>query len=231
MRPIICFAAVAALFLTILSPDAGAQETKRVSVTGNKIQTSDFYLFPEFTDGTVLLNTGRVVQAKLNYNAYEQCVQFLGDKGEVLNIDMPDNVISVTIADRTFYYINRQYMELVKDGNISLMVVSRAKVDNVLKEGPYGTKSSTQSSSSLLNYNDSSGQTRTLNSSDEVIYAIDNTYFIGGGKRFVLATRKNFTKLLPKNKDQINSFIDREKIAFDKTDDLLRLVEYCNSLE
>jgi hypothetical protein len=72
------------------------------------------YIFPGFTNGTVLMKSGYVYQALLNYNAFSQEMIF-EDKGKKLAIGKEDKekLATVYIMDRKFFVLDGIFVELL----------------------------------------------------------------------------------------------------------------------
>jgi hypothetical protein len=102
------------------------------------------YLFPEFTAGVVLMNSGTRNEALLNYNAFTEEMVF-EDKGVKYAIvkDGAVQVDTVFIRDRKFITLNNNFYELVCHSTYDLYAERKCKVNSMSKPDGFRTTSQT----------------------------------------------------------------------------------------
>lgn len=104
------------------------------------------YLFPQFTQGVVLMNDGAKNDALLNFNSLTEEMVFKNQdkilailKGEIEFVD------TVYIQDRKFVTLNNKFVELLYKSGCELFVEHKCSVVAPGKPGPFGTTSQTSS--------------------------------------------------------------------------------------
>jgi len=102
------------------------------------------YIFPEFTPGVVLLNSGIKYNVLLNYNSMTEEMIF-DDKGKKLAIGKQEQerVDTVYISDRKFFILNSKFVELIYHSECDLYVEHRCDVKYPGKPAGYGGTSET----------------------------------------------------------------------------------------
>ena len=115
----------------------------------NYIEASH-YLFPEFTQGEILMKTGKRNIAMLNYNSLteEMIFENNGQKravgiNEILLVD------TVYIKDRKFVALNEKFVELVHHSKWDLYVEHTCNVEEQGKPAGYGGETQTGAATSV----------------------------------------------------------------------------------
>jgi hypothetical protein len=109
----------------------------------NSIELSH-YIFPEFTPGVVLRNSGTKHNALLNYNSLTEEMIF-DDKGKKLAIgkEEQERVDTVYISDRKFFILNSKFVELIDHSEWDLYAEHKCSVKYPGKPAAYGGTSET----------------------------------------------------------------------------------------
>lgn len=210
-----------AAFLLISSTKLFAQTTKNNSP----------YVFPEFVKATVLQKGGAMLEAQMNYNMATQEMLFTKD-GANLVLDNYENIDTLYLNNRKFIPARQVFLEKLTNTAITLyiqykgqaMLAGSAAVDksnNTSIGGVVGVKGQKGDPSKIKSYD--------LNLPGGYQFVSENEYWLQKEGSFYPANNlKKIVKLFPGKEQQINAFIKQNNISLVKTDDMIKLVEFCN---
>jgi hypothetical protein len=184
------------------------------------------YLFPQFVTGQIYYKE-TAIAAMLNYNLFSSDIFILdGDKHK--RLEDVDRIENVNVGIKKFTPLNdNTFGEIIVDGDLVLAV----KYSGHVEKANDNVKSI---SKTALN--------KALNSGEPLPEGItikrDSSYYFvkqrNEKKAFYLpganvekANRLGITKLFLKNKSEIDSFIENNKINFSSFESLKQLVEFC----
>ncbi|MET0634546.1 MAG: hypothetical protein ABWZ25_00880 [Chitinophagaceae bacterium] len=89
---------------------------------------TDTYLFPEFKSGAVLMKSGELESAELNYNGYDQQIVYK-QGGKVYTLTGIETVDTVYFIGRKYIPVGKSFYEIVESGEpVSLLVTYDAKI-------------------------------------------------------------------------------------------------------
>ena len=194
----------------------------------DSILTSTRFLFPQFTDGKVILKDGVVVSAKLNYDTFTDQMQFMGANNVVMNISEPEKVINVVILNRTFSYLKNYFVEDISNGTVTLS--TRLHQQQIAeKNGAYGGSSPATSIQSISSLYQGDGTVNKLSSNETVSYNRTLTFYITvNGKTKIVFNQNDFLKCFPSKKDVIKQEIDKENCKFSSVESVKKIVDWMN---
>jgi hypothetical protein len=184
------------------------------------------YLFPQFVTGQIYYKE-TAIAAMVNYNLFLSDMLILdGDKQKRLeNVDRIDNV---NVGVKKFTPLNdNTFGEILIDGNIILAV----KYSGQIEKANDNVKSiSKMALNKLLNSGNPLPEGITIKK-DSAYYFVkqrnEKKAFYLPGANVEKANRLGITKLFFKNKSEIDSFIENNKIDFSSLESLKQLVEFC----
>ena len=187
--------------------------------------TSQF-LFPQFTDGKVMMKDGSAYNVKLNYDASLDQMQFMDVNSQILFIGEPDKVNKLEIGKRSFIYRKGYFVEVLIDGPISLF--SRVHIQkDVQKNGAYGSSTATSSIQSLSTMKLSDGNDTKLRPSEKAIYQKEVFFFVMvNEKSKLILNEKDLLKCFSSNKELLKKEIDKEQTNFKSADSMKKIVEW-----
>lgn len=194
----------------------------------NKKQLSH-YVFPEFTEGMVLKKSGEKNKALLNYNSLTQEVIF-DQTGRKMALDQVQTIDTVYIQNRKFIPAVKGFYEVATNTPVQLYIQHKCKVTPPGTDAGFGGTSQTSASHSVNNLL-SSGRAFALKLPDGFIITPETEYWIKSDKELIKVTNvKQVQKAFPGKGNEINDFARKNKINFSKQQDVVKLVEYCNSI-
>ena len=202
---------------------AGTSFNESVSIT-------DQFEYPQFVYGKVFFRPGDSSGGRLNYNRFLDQMQFIDFKGDTLNIAYPGTIKFIRINNDLYYYDNG-FVKLIKDNNtIKLAAKQTLRLSGKAKIGAYNMPSSSSaidSYSSLVidnkNYNLTPREDITLTKKTEY-------YFGDKYNHFVLANKKNISRLYSKQDGAITAYLKENNVDFNKREDIVRLFQYLTNL-
>ncbi len=178
------------------------------------------FLSDYFDHGILELHDGQKSGSELmRYNIAKDLFEIVRGN-DTLILNRPYAVKYIYLDNKVFVFdpklrenVDRKfngYFQLCVDGKLSLFMkrLKKLSFDNFVSnyQGGSGTKE---------------------------YYYIDNVSFIGkisDGEPFLMKSSKKFIKNLTTHKAEVKAYIKDEKIKFNKEEDLVRLVNYYNSL-
>jgi hypothetical protein len=184
-----------------------------------------FYRFPQFGQAKLYFKDGGRNNGKqFNYNILSAALQFIGPKGDTLDLAGQENIDSVVFTGSTFLY-NDGFMEIVATADsIALLkkIIIRTQTENI---GAYGMSNSTASIVSMRTYSSGTSVYNLVLNQDIVLTEVVSWFFTGGNKNIVKATKTNLLKLLPAEKQtKAEAYLKENKTSFEKEADLKKLI-------
>lgn len=197
--------------------------------TNDSVPVNSKFLFPEFTDGKVILKDGKVAAGKLNYDTSLDQMQFIDAKNVIMNIAEPNKVVMVIIQNRTFIYLKDFFVEQLSDGPVNLCTrVHQGQL--VEKIGGYGGASAVAKIESLSSIDSENGSTHELKSNDKVTYTKSLTYYLTiNGKTKIVFDQNDFLKCFPGHKEVIKQEIAKENCKFSSIESVKKIADWMNA--
>lgn len=186
-------------------------------------------LFPKFSWGIVKLKTGDKYKAMLNYNTVTQELVFM-QKKEYLVLDNPQDIDSIFLWNKIFLPFDKAFYELAVMAPVTLYIQHKSYVEQPGVPTGFGTKSQTAAPNSVARYYGAKGPIDLKLPNDYKV--IDDTeYWIKReGSMDNFDTRKQFLKIFPDKKEELDKYIKQHDIDFEKPVTVVELVVYCNEL-
>ncbi|MCF8298417.1 MAG: hypothetical protein K9J13_12795 [Saprospiraceae bacterium] len=179
------------------------------------------YLSNNFMLGNLIAEND-TVKALFRYNVFNQLMEIIY-KDDTLNITSPFKLKEINFSNRKFIYccaietksnnqlLNSNYYEVITDGYCQLLLKRVKKLD----ENAY-----------VRNYMGGGGDGRAMYSTIESHYIRINR----GEAVKLNKNKKGVLSVLSDKELEIESFIEKEKIQFNKIDDIAKIIDYYNSL-
>jgi len=202
-----------------------AQDTEIIHA-GDIFSNYFTYRFPSFTDATVQFKNGTLSIAKMNFNTFLCKMQFIDSTGDTLVLSKPEEIDSIRLNDRMFFY-NKGYYEIIAETDSVKLTIFRKIYIDVVSTGALGLTSHTANVGSFDSYITTAGPKTLLLKNDlsvkkETIYAL-----IGKNGITVNASRSGYLKIFANNKKGIENFLKLNKINFSNQADLEKLFLFC----
>jgi hypothetical protein len=201
------------------------QLTAQIDSLSNRAQ----FLYPDFSTGVVKMKDGKTTSATMNYNTLTEKMTFY-QNGTLMDMIKPETVDTITLQNNKFVFLEDAFLEVLVNGHVTLFIQHKSDLSSTGRPGPYGTKSQTSGPVSVPK-----------------LYTLNNTYNLKLPVEYVVTpspvnwiridnemhkilSNRQFFKLFPGNEDKIKEYINKNKLNIKKTDDLVKIVIYCNTL-
>jgi len=185
------------------------------------------YVFPDFTNGSVLMKSGQQHQALLNYNALSEEMIFV-DKGTKLAIskEEKEKIDSVYIKGRKFFVLDGRFLELIYRSGYELYAEHRCDVKYPGKPAGYGGTSETSSISTYSGVY-SGGILYELRLPDDFSIKPYLIYWLKkDGKINKIVNLKQLNKVFGDRKDQIKEYVGSNKTDYNDIESMVGLIRY-----
>ena len=188
------------------------------------------YYFQDFIPSKVIMKNGQIQTPNLNYNTITEKMVFIRDGNyyDIANTGMVDTVI---IRDVKFVPVGDAFFEVLIGAEPSLFIQYKGSLMPAGKPAGYGGTSQLASSTYITSVNLSSGRYNLPIPADFIV-EISPVYWLkvdDGMKSFV--NERQFLGLFPGKEGQIKDFIRKNRIKIDRKADVIKLVNYYNSLD
>jgi hypothetical protein len=210
--------------LFLLLPFVGAAQSYDDSVIAHQS-----YLYDQFVDGTILLKSGEVNQAPLNYCAYDQSILFKKD-GTTFTLTGLTTVDTIYIADKKFIPVkNIVYEVATHTGKTDLLISYGSKI-NPMVAAADNNGISNQNAGKVNNTVTSVYVSRPFKGN----YAIEITrhfWLKNFNNLYKINTPKDFMKAFKEGTAlAIKEYIQQHHPDFNNETDLLTMLDFCNQL-
>lgn len=185
------------------------------------------YLFPEFTEGTVLQKSGTTTKTLLNYNTLTQEMIFK-QGNDFLAIADPASVDTVFLNNEKFIYANNLFYEVAANAPVGLYIQHTSDIISSGAETGFG-KTQTTAASGLTDLK-SSGKAYSLSLTDEYTIKNKTAYLLKKDGNFITINNlKDVKNVFSGKENLIDDYAKKNKVSFKKDDDVIKLIEFCNS--
>ena len=197
------------------------------SFSQTKLAEISHYLFPEFTQGYILLKNGTGYKSLLNYSSLTEEMVF-EENGKRLTMSKlaSDEIDTVFIGGRKFIRLSNTFIELIHHSKFDLFVEHKCSVQRPGKESGYGGTSQTSaidSYSSLI----SNGHIYDLKLPDGYEAKTFFYYWLkknGAFKMFV--NMRQLKDLYHDKKDLLDAYVKQNDIKYNNQESIIQLIEY-----
>ena len=195
-----------------------------------KHQEITHYLFPEFTQGVVLMNAGEKHEYLLNYNSLTEEMIF-ENKGKKLAIAQKElaRIDTVYIKDRKFIVLNDQFVEFSYQSKWDLYVEYKCKVKVPGKQTGYGGTSKTTAIKSYSSFY-SEGMFYQLKLPDDYETEPYTYYWLKKNEElYNFKTMKELKKLYKEKEDLFKPYVKKYGVEYGNQESIILLIEYLES--
>ena len=185
------------------------------------------YLFPEFSSGKILLKAGTSSVRMLNYYllSEEMIFEYQGKYLAVANMEFVDTIY---IQTRRFIPVGKLFYEIPVNMKVPLIIQHACRVIPPGSTGAYGGTSETSSTKEIGRLY-GAGQSYEMKLPDD--YKVIPTlqfFLLKEGSPVRVANIKQLIKCFPSRETEIRKFVKDHGTKFDKQQDLVDIVTFCN---
>ncbi|MGZ3838143.1 MAG: hypothetical protein ACXVMS_09205 [Flavisolibacter sp.] len=185
------------------------------------------FLFEKFIAGKVLLKSGVVQQALLNYNTEDQSMVFIQNKQYMHFADL-DAIDTIYVQQQKFIAVDNAICAVVHPASpVSLLMSFSNKVHpNQATTDHNGT--SIQSSNQVSNTVSDVYMNRIYKGNYSVQF-LKQYCLARGGKLYRVNHKKRFLEPFPsRTRKTLENYIDKNSLDLTNETDLVKLVDFCN---
>jgi hypothetical protein len=179
-------------------------------------QPDSVYRFPSFEYGRVTFATSFSPhdQLRFNYNLFTGQMDMINSKGDTVQIKQIKELKFISIADHLFFHsYNVGYLEILHQSTVSLGVLNLL-IDAYRANGSHAYLQRTKGTKSDLYFKNQASY-----------------YFIETDNKPHKATPSSIRNLFYDHKKAVKSYLNENKIDFEREDDLIKLLTFCNQLD
>ncbi len=193
-------------------------------------QNNSPYLFGDFEAATVYFNNGRQSDEKVNYHLPSNKIRFIDKKDKVIKeVSDTQMLDSIVVGKRVFIpdSVHEGWFEILSEKPV-VQVQYFAKTKPKGKQVGFGGTSELTRTST---YQYLDGGALILKEPEMEVVGYYNYYWIfKDGKRKQFKSLAQFVKLYPKQKAQLNQYIQDNHINFEDVEAIVKLCLYAESL-
>ena len=228
------------VMLVALVVSATAQN-QRLSVADgtdlNEVLSDSRFQFDGFKESQVFFIDTTSINALMNYNMLTGAMMFIDEKGDTLVLSNISDIALIVIDKNLFKYNSNKFLEVIafdRETEIELLAKRSIQFD-AYKYGAYGMVAPTSSIDNVkivtTGAQGYSSKTDVLTVNKEVRFQHKDVYYLAQGEKNSVADKKGFLKVFSKHSKAVKSYIEKEKIKFNKEQDVLQLYNYCLGLK
>ena len=185
------------------------------------------YLFPEFTEGSVLQKSGTVTKTQLNYNTLTQ--EMIFKQGEqFLALDKIEEIDTVYLNGKKFIPGDNMFYEVATQTPVALLLQHTSDIIPSGNETGFG-KSQTTAVTNITDLK-RGGRAYSLSLPDEYSFKNKTACFLKKDGKYILITNvKDVKNVFADKESSIDDYTKKNKVNFKKPETLAALIELCNS--
>ena len=188
------------------------------------------YLFEKFMPADVMFKDGSRYKETMNYNLLTNKFCFLEKtNNKVQEVTNPEDILNVKINGRVFYQENNHAIEVLPT-NPPIFVQYKVHIRKQADKGGYGSTSETTAVRTYAGVN-ADGMRYDFNPEALIVGKRYQHYWLEkNGKRKSFRNFKQFVKLYPEHKVELEQFIKTNQLYIDNVEHVKALCVYAESL-
>lgn len=209
------------LYLSIFSLSFNSSYSQAI------VKELSHYLFPEFTQGIILMKNGMKNNVLLNYNSLTEEMIFK-DKGKMLAIGKTELelVDTVFIKDRKFFTLNNKFVEVIYHSKCELYAEHKCSAIEKGNVTAYGGTSETSATTSYSSIN-SDGRYYELELPENYRIEPYTYYWLKkNGELNMFINMKQLMKLYDDKKDLFKAYVKKHDVKYNNQESIVQLIEY-----
>jgi hypothetical protein len=192
-----------------------------------KYQNLPQYLNPDFAVSRVKMKAGKDMNILLNYNIVTERMVFF-QKEQAYDLLNQGTVDTIYMNECRFIPYEKAFLEVIPGSKLTFFIQHRGRVLPAAKPAAYGGTSEVSSSTYLTRIDLNSG-IYNMKLNDELRIKFDPLYWVKLNDNMQsFANEKMLLKLFPGKEEIIKQYIRKNKLKFDKRDDLLKIWRFCD---
>lgn len=200
------------------------------SFAQSKTEEVSHYIFPDFTQGSVLMKSGINQKVLLNYNSLTEEMIYV-DKGTKLAIsdETLAKIDTIFIRDKKFVVVGTKFFESIHHSKFDLYIEHKCNAITPGKPAAYGGTSKTSSTTS---YSSVYLQGMSYELKLPTGYEVEPYTYYWIKKNGVFQKFMNMRQLknlYTAKKDQVKAYTKEHDVKYDNQESIIQLIEYLES--
>lgn len=196
------------------------------SLTDSTNFTKDL-LFDQFKDGTVLMKSGAIENAPLNYNTKNQTIVFIKD-GQYMILTGTELIDTIYIENKKFVPVNNKIYEVLTNETVALYLSYHNRPRPIVATTDHN--GTTRKISNDVSNTVTDMYTMRNFKGNYNIEIMKDYWLKKDSKLYKAGTEKQFIKPFSSQmKKRIEAYIETNHVDFNKEEDLIELTKFCNS--
>jgi len=193
-------------------------------------RSSSQYLFPDFTTANAKMKSKKNQTINLNYNTVSGKMVYV-QNGKRYDIVNPAMVDTIYLQNGRFVPVENAFYEVLLIAPISLFIQYCGKLLPAGTQDGYGGNSQLSSTTRLASLQSSSG-TVNMELPPDYLIKVEDVYWIRKDSNMMsFQNERQFLKIFPSKERELKQFIKQNRIKFDDHSNIIRLVEFINTLD
>jgi hypothetical protein len=185
------------------------------------------YLFPEFTNGVVLMKSGTTYEAFINYNSLTEEMVF-ENKGKKFAMDESKlaSVDTIFVKERKFVIVNNKFFELLLHSKSDLYAEHKSSVTRTGTPAAYGGTSQTSATTTYSSLN-TGNAVYELNLPEDYKVELQTCYWLNkNGELNKFTNMKQLMKLYEDREDMFKAYVKKNNVKFNNQESIIQLIQY-----
>ncbi len=187
------------------------------------------YLFPRFAKCDILYKNREVKTQTMNYNTVTEKMVYLHD-GKYYDLVTTALIDTVFMQNSKFVPYGKIFQEVLVNGKQTLFLQNKSDLIPAGKPIGYGGTSQAATSFYLTKHELAPEYINMQVPPDVTVKATPVYWILKNEEMLSFTNKKQFLALFAEKGNAIKNFIKKNKIKFDRKDDLVTLVTYVNGL-
>lgn len=193
-----------------------------------KVVELTHYLFPEFTNGVVLMKSGEKNEASLNYNSLTEEMIF-DNRGVKLAIGQLELVDTIYIGGRKFFLLDNKFVELIYKSKSEVYAEYKCSVKDPGKPAAYGGTSQTSATTTYSSYF-TGGQVYDLKLPEGYeTKPFTHFWLKKNGKLNKFLTVRQLSKFYGEKENLIKAYQKTHEVKYDDQESILELIKFLDT--
>jgi len=215
---------ICALLILLLTGFTGI-----INAQDNSDRVPPQYLFTEFSNSIVKMKNGTSQSANMNYNMVTEKMVYIKDD-KFYDLVAIETVDTVFIQKNRFVPVGQVFHEVVIEAPISFFIQHKGEIIVPGAPAAYGGTSQV-SSSKYLSHVGLEGGYYNLKLPGDYTVSVKPVYWIRkANELFSFMNERQFMKIFPDKANELRQFLKKNRLKFERKDDLIRLINHCNEL-
>jgi hypothetical protein len=187
------------------------------------------FLFPEFSASKIKMKVGKDINLILNYNLITEKMVFF-QKDQVFDMQNQGTVDTIYIGSYKFIPFEKVFYEVYPGVPVSFFIQHKGRLLAPPKPAAYGGTSEV-SSSNYITILDLGGQVYNYKLQGDLRVKYDPMYWVRfNDQMYSYTNEKQYLKIFTGREEVLKQFIKKNRLKFDKPDDLLKIWGYTNEV-